>query len=157
MIGILLKCFFSCFWSLIFCILWLFHWLLLAYSCFVVCTMITELRNNVFYRHPSKRSKNAFFQCLFGCWWNQVFRFHHFLFCTIERVRVNILWLEYSDWLNFWTKSMPFRFRNNCHNSTQLNPKLGRLYFPMQTTNHTTTTKPSVNFSQLLHCKVNND
>ena len=43
-----------------------------------------------------------------------------------------------------------------CHIPTQLNPKLGRPYFPKKTTNHKTTPqnhnhKPSVTFSQLLH------
>ena len=45
------------------------------------------------------------------------------------------------------------QFHRNCHNPTQLNPKLGTPYFPKKP-QHTTTTKPnhkpSVTFSQLL-------
>ena len=54
-----------------------------------------------------------------------------------------------------WNNPSPSRIYY-CHNPTQLNPKLGRPYFPKkpqpkpQNRNHKTE-KPSVTFSQLLH------
>ena len=39
---------------------------------------------------------------------------------------------------------------SNCHNPTQLNPKLGRPYFPKKP-NHNQKPKPTPTFSQLLH------
>ena len=41
----------------------------------------------------------------------------------------------------FFAPFSPKRMSTNCHKPTQLNPKLGRPYFPKKTTNHKTTTE----------------